>query len=197
MSLEPFLDKIPLWLALSLVLGVSIFASLPKVFDTWQKANAYNRWYERKKKRLELLKMHYDIEALKKEKGLATLPGDSENLRLELEAFQQKVDAAQTNSQNFETYPLYGVLGGIVGLAVSVLVIVFLPGLRQFYSSESSDTQTSAFQVVFTWVGLIVLSGVLGSVYASSLPLRFRNKLNSFTVGFLIIMVSISLGIFL
>ncbi|CAN5780329.1 hypothetical protein BH24DEI2_BH24DEI2_26080 [soil metagenome] len=59
--LEPFVDKIPIWLGLSLALIIAILASIPKIFDIWQKANAYNRWYERKKKRLELLKLHYEI----------------------------------------------------------------------------------------------------------------------------------------
>ena len=71
------LPTLPIWLSIPIVLGGLLVVLAPKVLDLLRHLSAWNRSYEREKKLLELLKLRYEIETLKKEKELPDIPDGS------------------------------------------------------------------------------------------------------------------------
>ncbi len=72
-----FLPTLPIWLSAPIIIGAALIVLSPRVVELMRNLSAWHRAYDREKKRLELLKLHYEIEAIKKNNDLTKAPTPS------------------------------------------------------------------------------------------------------------------------
>src|SRR5215470_15852599 len=103
------LPSLPSWITIPIVLLTVGLSLVPRIYQVFVDLTARSREYKRENERLTLLKLRYEIEALKKDKNLQDLP-DGLSDRTPPQA-----SAASADKQlNFLTRFLYGASGAAI-----------------------------------------------------------------------------------
>ena len=149
------LPPLPLWVSIP-ILVVTLFTTMgPRLIQTVRDLNSRDRAYQRERQQLELLKLRYEIEALKKEKGLEPLP-PSVSVASAPAAAVTKEGPPLTQTILLKRF-LYGGLGALLPLGLTVLI--------QDSGSMSVDrTQFFVLGYVFRVMILFVLGGMIGAL---------------------------------
>ena len=160
---EALMPQLPPWLIPPGAIIVLLILAWPVLSEIWSVAIPSYRRYAREKRRLELLKLYYEIEAIKKTHQLSELPSVSaDNLTQsarttrnavdEIARPQEKQVAAISNAQKF----IFGCFGGAVILPISAAgLLEVLDVLRD-----------SPVEVLVVLITPILFVAVLGGVIA-------------------------------
>jgi hypothetical protein len=73
-DISNFLPSLPSWVTIPIVLLTITLSLVPRIYQVLTDLTAHSREYKRENERLTLLKLRYDIEALKKDKNLPDFP---------------------------------------------------------------------------------------------------------------------------
>ena len=126
---EALMPRLPPWLIPPGAIVVLLILAWPVLSEIWIVVIPSYRRYAREKRRLELLKLYYEIEAIKKTNQLSELPlvsadnltqsaRTTRNVVDEITRPQEKQVAAISNAQKF----IFGCFGGAVILPISAAV---------------------------------------------------------------------------
>ena len=140
---EALMPRLPPWLIPPGAIVVLLILAWPVLSEIWIVVIPSYRRYAREKRRLELLKLYYEIEAIKKTNQLSELPlvsadnltqsaRTTRNVVDEITRPQEKQVAAISNAQKF----IFGCFGGAVILPISAAVAfaaTATPGGRSAY----------------------------------------------------------------
>ena len=188
----------PLWLGISVTTIVTIIRYGPGSIQSWQNIGTRNQKREWEKKRLEMLKLRYEIEAIKKNNQLPTLEEEAQFLKAQKIA--EQVDTASITDEPISLkLPYFGltVVGSVIGFVASVLLVMFLPSLRRLIETTSSNTPDPWPTLASNFILLVVVYAFNASVLLSFLPRKFQKRWGAFVISFLLPLVAILLsGIF-
>lgn len=173
------LPNLPSWLSIPIILVTLLTILWPKIIQTIRETSKWTRVYEREKKRLELLKLQYEIEAFKKEKELQDI--------IESTITTQLIENLDDSDRQISTRPIISfkkrfIFGGI-GTLIPIILNLFITDLAIL--SESFN--------IFSWLGYLtrLLSLFLIAGLVSAFTLK---KLGS---PFICILIGILVSLFL
>jgi hypothetical protein len=117
------LPALPVWVSVPILL-ITLLATLwPKLVQTIRDLSSWDRNYQREKLQLELLKLRYEIEALKKDKGLETLPvslsAPSPTATIVVPDVRPQTHTRLSVVKRF----LYGSSGALIPVALNILLL--------------------------------------------------------------------------
>jgi hypothetical protein len=173
---ETLIGTLPVWLILAMALLIFCVYVWGKIRETVADFVPSHRRYIKEKRRLELLKLAYEVEAIKKQHGLTVSDDATLNLtRLEAgDAILTDPPASTEAPLTSLQMALYGYAGG-GGIS---LVVLFA---RLFSSSNSLDPIAWGFLVGL--VVRVIIFGVLGGL--SAFIFKSRTKYQAVTIGML------------
>jgi hypothetical protein len=153
----------------------------PTLRDVWQSTIPSHRTYTREKRRLELLKLTVEIEALRKQHGLETMGGASEEVYYPVDVPIPKQSQQLSNHWRM----LYGTVGG-------ALVVIPLMSISLYFAAQFGTLQGGmGWAIVIS--GVFVLCGAGGLV---ALFTRTGTRQKAMITGALAIVVLMGLAFF-
>lgn len=165
------LPSLPQWLSIPLILLTVVAVVWPKVVQTVREGGKQRRAYELEKQRLELLRLRYEIEVLRKQHGLLEiLPEVTVSETAPAIASVPQNDIPPLGS--FQRF-LYGALGAVVPIVLQ-LVLVHLADVF---------ADVTAFLLLGYSIRLIVFMTLAG-VASWLLPRSIASKRFCFLTGF-------------
>ena len=108
----------PFWLTVSISIVAFILVNAPKLLEVWEKTRVFNREYEHQKKELELLKLRYEIEVLRKDNQIEDWENKSQNLSKPSEKLNES-DNPPPRSSGKSAFS--AILGGLLGAGIYFL----------------------------------------------------------------------------
>jgi hypothetical protein len=111
------LPGLPRWLSIPLILITVVAAIWPRIVQTIREGSKQRREYEFKKQNLELLRLRYEIEVLRKEHALLELP--PEVIVPELVPVPMGEASKLSSRQRF----FYGALGAVAPIIIQLLFV--------------------------------------------------------------------------
>ena len=109
-DLAKILPTLPSWISLPIICLTIVVTLWPKLLQFWKDLSSSQRTHDSEKKRLELLKLKYEIEAIKKQVGLENLADDTgivNTKESDESRFNQKKKLLESFGMRFS----YGALG--------------------------------------------------------------------------------------
>lgn len=169
--LESLLPTLPPGFVVPGAIILLFLIAWPALREIWTGVIPSYRRYAREKRRLELLKLYYEVEAIKTDHQLSELlPISSDTLRALAQTTRTGLNASD-GSQPYEkeTTTLSGMrkfgFGALGGLVVSLLPFLLGPGLYRLWTS----TEAPRLPITFVFFSLIVnglFFALVGSVTA-------------------------------
>lgn len=169
---EALMPRLPPWLIPPGAIVVLLILAWPVLSEIWIVVIPSYRRYAREKRRLELLKLYYEIEAIKKTNQLSELPlvsadnltqsaRTTRNVVDEITRPQEKQVAAISNAQKF----IFGCFGGAVILPISAAVALATATPQQ--AVVLMDVlNMSDVKLLVSLITSILFGAVLGGVIA-------------------------------
>lgn len=183
----------PLWLAILVVIGL-VLRYGPSTIQSWRALEKRNQKYEWEKKRLELRKLRYEIEAIKKSGQLPELQDE--------EPFAVKRDLARSLTAEAEfdgeeelppSFPHFGanLTGASVGVLISSLAIAYAPFVQPLIPPASAIGLDSWSEAVYVLVFAIFGFSFFATLFLSFLPIKNQTRRNGYLSGFITALVYI------
>jgi hypothetical protein len=173
MDISKLLPSLPEWLSLPIIIVVLIVTLWPKIIQMVQELSSTSRAYAREKQRLELLKLRYEIEAIKKEKSLEKI--DEEELFPNIEqptlTAEKRLGVSFDEQLTFWWRFAYGAAGSLLPIFLNVLLI---------------DIQVASEIGVGYFLGMIVrliIFAVVSGIGSALLAKGNANKQMCFLIG--------------
>ena len=156
-----YLSDLSPWVAVPIIL-VTVFVTLwPKVYQVIMDLSADNRRFQNEKQRLELLKLRYEIEAIRKSNGLDQIAADVVPPPL---AQAPAIETPLGTGERLSVWKRFG-YGAMGGLAPGLYrLLVTLIGI-----GHSLPGSTPAVEIAATVFALVIMSA-FGGVAASFVP---------------------------
>lgn len=161
-----YLTNLPLWFALPVVITTLIVTLWPKVFQIILDLSVNSRLFQKEKRCLELLKLRYEIEAIKKTNNLSDL--NDEYLSSTLNHHNEKKKDTP-KKKDFFSQPLmlwqricFGGIGGIIPILFRYIVL----NLRSFFKV---DFNPLSIDFIGIFIGFLIFFSI-GGIGASFLP---------------------------
>jgi hypothetical protein len=170
MDIEKVLPILPRWMAIPVIL-LTILLSLGPQLSKWVSSlTGRSRAYQRERERLSLLKLRYEIEALKKEKGLVDIPEP----RLDFPG-RSVEENGPAKALGFGRRFLYGALGTLVPLLLRL-------------SIELLQTGSGHLVDAGYMVGVLILA-LIGGLASAAFLRRATSSLLCFLVGLSLVLL--------
>jgi hypothetical protein len=115
---------LPIWLAAPILVLFALGAAWPSLFETLQSLSSNYREYTRKKRNLEILKLRYEIEVLRKTNGLTVFSDQvDDQARSNSDRPKESDSVRHVNIQNINIWwrLALGAIGGIAPAMVNLL----------------------------------------------------------------------------
>lgn len=162
------LANFPKWLSIPIIILGLLITAWPKFFHILKETSLWNRSYELEKKRLELLKLRYEIEAIKKTSELSEIT----DVPYEPDRVAAATTPAPVSPMLFRQRFFYGALGAIL----PILITFLLADLRGTFSYF---TYIVLLGYIIRLIFLISLSGLVSAVAVK----RQATPITCFLVG--------------
>jgi hypothetical protein len=123
--LEALLPKAPPWLLVPGAVILIFLLAWPSLHEIWTILIPSYRVYAREKRRLDLLKLYYELEAIKKDHQLVEVPpAQSEALNALLLAIDRRPPKVEVIGISSSQKLLFGAFGGALMSLISVLPLL-------------------------------------------------------------------------
>ncbi len=124
MDISKLLPSLPEWLLLPIIIVVLIVTLWPTIIQMVQELSSTSRAYAREKQRLELLKLRYEIEAIKKEKDLERIDEEKLFPNSEQPALTAEVREELSSGEQltFRWRFAYGAAGSLLPIFLNILL---------------------------------------------------------------------------
>jgi hypothetical protein len=169
-ELAKFLPALPLWVSVPIIVVAIIVTLWPKILQAITELSAANRAFRREKMRLELLKLHYKIEALKKEKGLDDRPPSASEMAPTMPSKEVLPSSGPTKTPLLRRQQfVFGATGALLPVVLNLL----------FTDVATTDSP-------FFWFGLVIrlaLFGLIAGIASALLAPTLATKTNCFLLG--------------
>jgi hypothetical protein len=170
MDVEKILPILPRWMAIPIILLTIILSLGPQLSKMVSSLTGRSRTYKRERERLSLLKLRYEIEALKKEKGLIDIAEPLPNFP------ERSVEESGPGKElNFGSRFLYGALGTLVPSFLRLSITLLQPDLSHLINAGYI-------------VGILVLA-LIGGLASAVILRRATSSLLCFLVGLSLVLL--------
>ena len=160
MDITKILPSLPEWISLPIIVVTALVTLWPKIVTVFKDLNRESRAYVSEKQRLELLKLRYEIEAIKKDSELEDIT-DQYNV----ESVDIVPEPSQPNETASETYEL-NIWGrfwfGVAGTAAPILLNLILVDIPLSSNDELSFATILGISLRFI---IFALLGGMGSAF--------------------------------
>lgn len=173
-EITKLLPALPLWVSIPIIIVAVVVTLWPKILQAITEFSAASRTFQREKMRLELLKLHYEIEALKKDKGLAEMPPLLDNTPAIAPTESPSQVPARGTLSKFQQFA-YGAAGALLPIALNFVVLD--------YSANASPMFLAGLFLRLLLFALI--AGIASALLARTLA----TKTNCFLVGLSVTLV--------
>jgi hypothetical protein len=171
------LPSLPSWITIPIVFLTIALSLVPRIYGVFGDLTARSREYKRENERLTLLKLRYEIEALKKDKNLPDLPDG-----LSVRTPPQASAASDDKQLNFLTRFLYGASGAAIPAILTGVV-----STAHFHPGPVEPGYWVGYWVGFA-IGVLIFGCFVGLVSAAILRRR-TTRLVCFLVGLSIVLL--------
>ena len=176
MDITKLLPSLPEWISLPIIVFAALVTLWPKITAILKELNRDSRAYASEKQRLELLKLRYEIEAIKKENGLEDIPAEAEDpSNIELEPETIHADEASTENIKLNFWGRFWF--GVAGTAAPILL-----NLLHLDISQSSNIELS-LPIILGISLRFVIFALLGGLGSAFLAKGNATKQTCFLIG--------------
>ena len=169
MDITKLLPSLPEWISLPIILMVIIVTLWPKILLIIKDLNSSSRVHEREKQKLELLKIRYEIEAIRKENGLDEITQEETDEVI----FEPDTELSEQQTLSAWLRFGYGVAGSLAPIMVNLLLVDFPP---------DSAIELSNANIAGITIRLLIFA-LLAGIGAAFLAKDHATKQTCFLVG--------------